>query len=245
MYLDKLFIYLTLTLLGTSLSVASQQEVAPELTEYWEPIPPVVIPTKVPSDAIILFDGSNLNAWRGQDGIPAPWKIADGVMTVVPQSKGISTLQKFCDMQLHIEWRSPPKISGQSGQKLANSGIFLPGGYEIQILDSYHNQTYVNGQAGSVYKQSPPLVNAMAPTGEWNTYDIIFTAPQFNQDQTLRSPAYVSLLHNGILVQNHFEIKGATVYRGQPKYRAHGCGSVFLQEHNDAVSFRNIWVREL
>ncbi|MDU0356149.1 DUF1080 domain-containing protein [Paraglaciecola aquimarina] len=220
-------------------------DIDPKLTEVWDPVPPVITPSPVPSDAIVLFDGTNLDQWTGKNG-PAKWTVADGVMTVAPNTHGITSKEKFCDMQLHVEWRSPPKVPGKKGQQVANSGIFLQGRYEIQVLDSYQNQTYSNGQAGSVYKQSIPLVNAMKPTGEWNTYDIIYKAPTFTDEGDVQSKAYVTVLHNGVLIQNHTEIQGGTTYRGKASYKnAHGCAPIYLQDHGNPVSFRNIWARKL
>ena len=224
---------------------AETKKIDPKLTEQWTPVPPVVSPGKIPSDAISLFNGSNLDAWSGKGGKAPKWQIKGNTVTVAPKTGGLLSKQKFCDIQLHVEWRSPAKISGKKSQGLGNSGIFIQERYEVQILDSFENQTYANGQAASVYKQSAPLVNAMVPTGDWNTYDIIFKSPIFNDDQSLKSPAYLTLLHNGILVQDHFEIKGNTVFRGQPSYKAHGCAPIYLQDHSDKVSYRNIWVRKI
>ncbi|MEX0684952.1 MAG: DUF1080 domain-containing protein [Balneolales bacterium] len=214
----------------------------PELTEVWEPVPVAVMPgveNKPPSDAIVLFDGSNLDAWEGAD-----WNLEDGIMTVNPGSGNIRTKEAFGDIQLHIEWHTPKEIVGE-GQGRGNSGIFLQGRYEIQILDSYDNKTYPNGQAGSVYKQHIPLVNASIPPGEWQTYDIIFTAPIFKDDGRLAKPAYVTILHNGVLIQNHVEVKGPTKYIGLPEYEKHSEKlPIVLQDHTNHVSFRNIWVRE-
>jgi hypothetical protein len=236
----------TLSLLVCISSVyAKTNKVSPKLTEQWTPVPAVVTAGKIPSDAISLFSGANLDAWLGKNGAAASWKINGDIFTVTPNTGDITTKQNFCDIQLHVEWRSPAKIPGKTSQQLANSGIFIQGRYEVQILDSYKNPTYVNGQAASIYKQSPPLVNATAATGDWNSYDIIFTAPIFNEDKSLTKPAYITVLHNGILVQNHFEIKGATEFRGQPSYKAHQCAPIALQEHGNKVSYRNIWVREL
>lgn len=216
-----------------------------KLTEQWTPIPVVVTPGKIPSDALSLFNGEGLEAWRDEEGNTPKWLVENGTVTVAPKTGGMSSKQDFCDIQLHVEWRSPEKIAGKTQQELGNSGIYIQERYEVQILDSFENQTYVNGQAASIYKQSPPLVNAMVPTGEWNSYDIIFKSPVFNDDKSLKTPAYITLLHNGILVQNHFELKGATVFIGKPSYKAHGCAPIYLQDHNDKVSYRNIWVREL
>jgi hypothetical protein len=231
----------------------------PEDTEQWEPVPKIVTPGKTdserPADAVVLFDGTNLNEWVSvKDKSAAGWTVADGVMTVNKKAGNIETKRTFKNYQLHIEWRIPQVISG-SGQARGNSGLFLastPGGsdagYELQILDSYENKTYVNGQAGSIYKQHPPLVNANRKPGEWQTYEVIWTAPVFNADGTVKSPAYVTAFHNGVLVQNHAELKGETVYIGKPTYKAYDKAPIKLQSHGDPsepISFRNIWVREL
>lgn len=232
-------------LASINIAKADTVKVSPKLTEQWKPVPAIVIPDKVPSDAISLFNGADLDAWVGKRGRVPQWEVDNGILTVIPKKGRIQTKQNFCDMQLHVEWRSPAKIEGKSAQDLGNSGIRIQGLYEVQILDSYNSPTYVNGQAASVYKQTPPLVNATAPTGEWNTYDIIFKSPVFNDDKSLKTPAYLTLLHNGILVQNHLALKGKTVFRGHPSYEAHGCAPIYLQEHASKVSYRNIWVREL
>lgn len=219
-----------------------------EKTEVWEPVPPKVqAPADAPpSDAIVLFDGDGLDEWEAMDGSEAHWKVENGHMTVARREGGIRTKREFCDVQLHIEWRSPEDIEGMDGQDRGNSGLFLQERYEIQILDSHENETYPNGQAASVYKQHIPLVNASRPRGEWQSYDVIYTAPRFDGAGELDSPAYVSVLHNGVLVQNHVEIQGATEWIGEPSYdEAHGCAPIHLQDHDAAVSFRNIWVREL
>jgi len=219
-----------------------------EKTEVWEPVPPVVEAPKgaPPSDAVILFDGTDLDEWEAEDGGVAHWPVDGDAMTVARREGGIRTKRDFCDIQLHIEWRAPADIEGMDGQDRGNSGIFLQERYEVQILDSYNNETYPNGQAASIYKQHIPLVNVSRPPGVWQTYDIIYTAPRFAEDDSLKSPAYVTVLHNGVLVQNHVEIQGKTEWIGAPDYdEAHGCDSLFLQGHDAAVSFRNIWVREL
>lgn len=230
----------------------------PKATEQWEPVPKTVLPGKQdsapPADAIVLFDGRDLSQWeKSKDHSAAGWKVHDGIVTVDKTSGNIQTKRQFKDYQLHLEWRVPKDVTGE-GQARGNSGVFLastgPGdeGYEIQILDSWQNKTYVNGQAASVYKQTPPLVNAMRPPGEWQTYDIVWTAPVFAADGTLKSPAYVTLFHNGVLVQNHTKLTGETFYIGTPKYKAHGEAAIKLQAHGDpspAISFRNIWVRPL
>ena len=171
--------------------------------------------------------------------------VSDGVLTVKPGSGVIKTKRKFNDCQLHIEFRTPAIVQGE-GQGRGNSGIFLQGRYEVQVLDSYDNVTYSNGQAGSIYKQFMPLVNASKKPGEWQTYDIIFIAPHFNKDNTLKTPAYVTVLHNGVLIQNHVELKGPTQYIGAPAYKAHPLQeSLMLQDHGNTVSYRNIWIREI
>jgi hypothetical protein len=165
-------------------------------------------------------------------------------MTVTPGSGDIETVQHFEDYQLHIEFRTPAEVKG-SGQGRGNSGIFMQGMYELQVLDSYNNLTYSNGQAGAIYKQTMPLVNASRKPGEWQTYDVIYTAPKFNKDSMFIHPAYITVLHNGVLVQNHTPIYGTTPYVGQPQYQVHGKGPIKLQDHDNPTSFRNIWIREL
>jgi hypothetical protein len=219
----------------------------PKLTEAWDPVPEKVTPgedSAPPSDAIVLFDGKDLNEWTGTNGKPAGWKVEDGAMTVVAKSGGIETKQKFGDFQLHIEWRTPAEVVGE-GQGRGNSGIFMMGKYELQVLDSYVSKTYSNGQAGSIYKQGIPLVNACKGPGEWQTYDVIFMAPEFTEKGTVKSPARITVLHNGVLIQNNFTIKGPTEYDRIPMYEAHGKGPLMLQDHGNPVSYRNIWVREL
>lgn len=223
-------------------------------TEVWEPVPKMVTPGKncgdAPSDAIILFDGKNIDSWQKESGGAPGWKLdADGTLTVVKGSGNLKSKQAFGDCQLHVEWRQPTAIAGSS-QSRGNSGIFLMGKYELQVLDSYNNPTYVNGQAASIYKQHIPLVNAIRPPGEWQSYDIIFTAPRFAADGKLQSPARITVLHNGVLVQNNVEIKGNTEWIGLPKYVKHGDKeSIVLQDHGrdggNPMSYRNIWIREL
>ncbi len=234
------------------------QKPKPEDTEVWEPVPTVVTPGQVesapPSDAIVLFDGKSLDEWVStRDKSPAGWTVADGVITVNKKAGNIETKRSFRNYQLHIEWRIPTVITG-TGQGRGNSGLFLastgPGdaGYEMQILDSYENKTYVNGQAGSIYKQYPPLVNACRKPGEWQSYDVVWTAPTFNDDGSVKTPAYVTALHNGVLVQDHSELKGETLYIGKPQYKKYATAPIKLQAHGDKsepISFRNIWLREL
>ncbi|GGW83734.1 3-keto-disaccharide hydrolase [Alteromonas halophila] len=215
-------------------------------TEVWEPVPEVVSapPNQPPSDAIVLFNGEDLSAWESVKQGAAEWQVKDGVMTVKPGTGDIKTRQAFCDIQLHMEWRTPSDVEGLEGQQRNNSGVFFQQRYEVQILDSYDNKTYPNGQAGAVYKQHIPLVNAMRAPGEWQTYDILYTAPEFS-DGELTSPAYITVLHNGVVIQHHVEVQGKTEWIGAPSYEAHGCAPLQLQDHSNPVSFRNIWVREL
>ena len=219
----------------------------PKKTEVWTPVPATVAtpPGKAPSDAIVLFDGKDVSAWESEQGGRVPWKVADGAMTVVPGSKGIRTKQRFCDVQLHVEWRTPIDTKGFDGQNRGNSGIFLQELYELQVLDSYNNPTYANGQAGSIYKQAMPLVNASRAPGEWQAYDILWKAPRFSVGGGLVSPARITVLHNGVLVQDDTVLAGRTEYIGAPSYAPHGCAPLYLQEHDSRVSYRNIWVREL
>jgi hypothetical protein len=269
--------FLTLaTLIAVAMPLSAQQPAAPqgagrqgaaapgapkhEDTEVYEPVPLVVTPgatnSAPPSDAIVLFDGRNMDEWvSNRDKSPARWIVADGVMTVSKaQGVGnIETKRSFKNYQLHIEWKIPENITG-TDQARGNSGVFLAStgsgdaGYELQILDSYNNKTYVNGQAGSIYKQAIPLANPNRKPGEWQTYDVVWTAPTFNADGSVKTPAWVTVIFNGVLVQNHFELKGETLYVGQPFYKKYDTAPIKLQAHGDRsepISFRNIWVREL
>ena len=255
------FLTVLLSAAFISAQTATPAKPKPEDTEVWEPVPKVVTPgannTAPPSDAIVLFDGKNLDEWVStRDKGPAKWTVSDGVLTV-NKTKGlagnIETKRTFRNYQLHIEWRIPENITGTS-QGRGNSGVFLastgPGdsGYELQVLDSYNNPTYVNGQAGSIYKQGIPLANPNRKPGEWQTYDVVWTAPTFNSDGSLKTPAFVTVFFNGVLVQNHFELKGETRYIGRPVYKPYDTAAIKLQGHPDPsepVSFRNIWVRPL
>jgi hypothetical protein len=231
----------------------------PSDTEVWTPEPPVVTPgpavsEAAPSDAIVLFDGTNIDEWvKAGTNTPATWTVVDGTMKVNKKGGNIETKRRFKDYQLHVEYQIPAEITGK-GQGRGNSGVFLAStgggdaGYELQVLDNYDNKTYVNGMAGSIYKQSIPLANACRKPGEWQYYDIAWTAPRFNADGSLKSPAYATVIFNGILVDNHFELKGETLYIGQPSYKPFDTAPIKLQAHGDGsapISFRNIWVRDL
>ena len=228
-----------------------EEPTTPEATEIYEPVPPKITlegPDRVPSDAIVLFDGSNLEEWvMWNDSTPAVWHLnKNGSMTVKDKTGDIRTKLKFGSMQLHLEWKSPEEIRGD-GQSRANSGLYIQGLYEIQILDNNDNPTYVNGQVGSLYKQHVPLAMASRPSGEWNSYDVIYHAPEFNEaGQKVRSGT-MTVFHNGVLIHDHVEVKGTTEYIGWPKNAPHGKMPLRLQDHGDdsRVSFRNIWVREL
>ncbi len=231
------------------------EKMTPESSELWDPVPRIVTPgqsvanlggTMAPSDAIVLFDGTNLDSWvSSNDGnSPAPWTVADGAFTVAPRKGSIQTRQEFGDFQLHIEWRTPSVVKG-NGQGRGNSGIFMQGIYELQVLDSYNNRTYSNGQAGSIYKQTMPLVNASKGPGEWQVYDVVYTAPRFNKDGQMMVAPYITVLHNGVVIQNHTAIQGTTPYVGRPTITPHGRGPILLQDHGDLTGFRNIWIREL
>lgn len=221
----------------------------PEQTEVWDPEPKVVTPAAnpaaPPSDAIVLFDGTQFDQWTGKDGNSPKWLLKEGSMTVVGGTGEMKTKESFGDIQLHVEWRSPIESDDLKGQGKGNSGIFLQERYEVQVLNSYQNRTYANGQAGSIYKQYPPFVNACRKPGEWNTYDIIYIAPRFRKNGSVESPAYITVLHNGVIVQNHAEVQGETAYIGAPSYKAHGSAPIMLQDHGNAVSYRNIWLRKL
>jgi hypothetical protein len=253
----KYSIMIAALLAGTSF-MANAQQAKPEDTEIWEPVPKVVTPGAnlgdAPSDAIVLFDGTNLDQWvQVSDMSPAKWDVHDGILTVNKNYGNIQTKQSFTNYQLHIEWREPADLEG-SGQARGNSGVFLAStgkgddGYELQVLDPYNNKTYVNGMAGSIYKQAIPLANPGKPVGQWQVYDVIWTAPTFNDDGSVKTKARVTVFFNGVLVENNFELWGPTLYIGKPVYKAHGPEPIKLQAHGDKskpLSFRNIWVREL
>ncbi len=242
-----------------SISFCALSQAKHEDTEFYEPVPAVVTPggatNAAPSDAIILFNGKDLSEWVSTKDTTAKagWKLSHKVITVDKTAGDIQTKRRFTDFQLHIEYRIPSNITGE-GQARGNSGIFLAtfpggaGGYELQVLDNYVNKTYVNGQAGSIYKQAAPLVNACLKPGVWQTFDVVWTAPRFNDDGSVKSPGRVTAFQNGVLVQNNFELKGDTPYVGQPSYHQHGAAPIKLQSHGDKsepISYQNIWIRNL
>ncbi|MFQ5632141.1 MAG: DUF1080 domain-containing protein [bacterium] len=202
------------------------------------------LPAQPPSDAIVLFDGMELSQWQSSKGGAALWKVENGYMEVVKKTGGIVTKQAFGDCQLHIEWAAPEKVQGK-GQGRGNSGVFLMGMYEVQVLDSYRNKSYPDGQAAAIYGQYPPLANVCRPPGHWQTYDIIFRAPRFDENGTLEIPARMAVFHNNVLVQNHVELTGPTAHKKRPPYKAHAAKlPIMLQDHGNPVRFRNIWLRE-
>ena len=247
---------------GALLVAASATGVMAQMTKDWaihdetrpmskvvDPGPASATPTTPPADAIVLFDGKDLSKWRSdKDGSPAKWKVADGYMEVVAGTGGIHTEQGFGDAQVHVEWMSPNPPVGKGGQDRGNSGVFLMGRYEVQVLDTYGdtNKTYADGQAGALYGQYPPLVNASRAPGQWQTYDIVFRAPRFGADGKVTRSARVTVLHNGILIQDNRELTGPTAHKARPPYAAHAEKlPIGLQDHSHPVRFRNIWVREL
>ena len=225
-----------------------------DMSEFWTPQPKIVTPPDMdnavvapPSDAVVLLGlkDNAISEWVNcEEGKPVGWQIENGIMTVKPHSGSIRTKKDFGDFQLHLEWSAPTEIVGES-QGRGNSGVFMQGMSEVQILDNYQNETYANGQAGSIYKQTPPLVNACQKPGKWNTYDIIYTAPRFKEDGSLQSHGRITVLHNGVLVQNNTMILGTTEFIGFPRIVAHSKGPIILQDHLNPVRFRNIWIREL
>ena len=247
---------LALFLLGLGLSMTTHAQ--PRDPVYWDvhdttrTRPPVVdpgpapaAPQPAPDDATVLFDGDDLEAWEHPDGSSPEWVVGDGYFQVEPGTGAIQTTEGFGDVQLHIEWMSPPSIEGD-GQGRGNSGVFLMGTYEVQVLDSYENPTYADGQAAAIYGQYPPLANAMRPPGEWQVYDITFRRPHFDEDGTVVEPAVITVYHNGVLVQDHVELTGPTGHYERPPYEAHAARlPLRLQDHSNPVRFRNVWVREL
>ena len=215
------------------------------------PRPPVVTPSpigavrKPPSDATVLFDGSDLSQWESEDGGASEWELKSGAMMPTSESGPNRSKKAFGDVQLHLEWAAPNPPEGTS-QGRGNSGVYLMGLYEVQVLDSFNNETYADGQCASMYGQNPPLVNANLPPGQWQSYDIVFRRPRFDSDGNLRSPAVMTVFQNGVLVQDHFELWGPTNWLRFDPYKAHANRlPITLQEHGNPVRFRNIWVREL
>lgn len=202
-------------------------------------------PGRAPSDAVVLFDGQDLSRWTDGRGGPAAWPVENGAVVTKAGAGVLRTRDEFGDCQLHVEWSTPTPPKGED-QGRGNSGVLLFGRYEIQVLDSYENLTYPDGQAAAIYGQYPPLVNASRPPGQWQSYDIIFTAPRFKEDGSLESPAYATVLHNGVLVHNHTALIGPMAFRAIAKYQPHGLkGTLVLQDHGNPVRYRNIWIREL
>src|SRR5215813_816729 len=247
---------LVAVLCGLLCAALSEAQVDPKwkVHDKDRPVPPVVTPGtagsqeaagKAPSDAVVLLDGEDLSHWAQKDGSAAKWKVENGYVEVVPKTGEIHTREAFGDCQLHVEFREPVPPKGES-QERGNSGVFLMGLYEIQVLDSYENRTYADGQASAVYGQYPPLVNASRPPGQWQAYDIIFHGPRFGKDEKLLQPARLTLFHNGVLVQDNVELSGPTGHRKRPPYKAHAAKlPLSLQDHGNPVRFRNIWIRQL
>ena len=215
------------------------------------PLPPVIEPGTVsgpalpPADAIVLFKGKDLSQWEDSNGKPAHWKVKNDYMEVVKMAGAIRTVRKFGDCQLHIEWSTPLPALGK-GQGRGNSGVFLMDLYEVQVLDCYNNQTYADGMAGAIYGQHPPLVNACRPPGKWQSFDIIFHRPLFADNGSLTQPARMTVLHNGVLIQDNAELTGPTAWKKRPPYKPHASElPISLQDHGNPVRYRNIWVRKL
>src|SRR5436190_5492899 len=247
--MKRLFVFAFCAISASALGQGKTREsLDPTATEVWDLKPKKVTPGtnagEAPSDAIIIFNGKDLSKWSNLAGADAKWEVKDGAFTVTKGTGDIKTKQTFGDIQLHVEWRAPSEIVGE-GQGLGNTGIFLQERYELQVLDSYESVTYSNGQAGSIYKQAIPLINATRKPGEWQIYDVIYIAPKFSENGRVITPATITVLHNGVLIQNHTTIVGPTEYKGFPAYQTHGKASIKLQDHGNPVSYRNIWVREL
>jgi hypothetical protein len=245
---NKIVFLLSVISCGAYAQATPRESLDPKVSEIWDLKPKKITAnpafTEAPSDAIVLFSGKDLNEWTTLEGAPAAWEVKEGAFTVAKGKGDIKTKKTFGDIQLHIEWRAPSEIVGE-GQGRGNSGIFLQERYELQVLDSYESVTYSNGQAGSIYKQSIPLVNATRKPGEWQAYDVVYTAPKFSDNGRVITPATITVIHNGAVIQNHTTIWGPTEYKGLPVYISHGKASLKLQDHGNPVSFRNIWIREL
>jgi 3-keto-disaccharide hydrolase len=256
--LSAVFLLIAPLVLAVSASRHSPQSLAQKAElEKWaihdlnRPLPPVVDPgaagppEAAPSDAIVLFDGKDLSQWQDGQGAPAKWKVEGGYMEVVPKAGPARTKKGFGDCQLHVEWATPSVVSGE-GQERGNSGVFLMDTYEVQVLDSYGNRTYADGQAAAIYGQYPPLINASRKPGEWQTYDIVFHRPRFGADGKLLEPARMTVFHNGVLVHDNDVLSGPTAHKARPPYKAHADKlPLSLQDHGNPVRYRNIWLREL
>jgi hypothetical protein len=247
-----------MTRAAVALLVVASASVGAQVSQQWpqhsmdRPRPPVVKPgafesAPPPSDAIVLFDGKSLAKWQSSDSThgAAKWKVADGYMEIAPGTGGIETRDAFGDCQLHVEWRAPTPAKGE-GQERGNSGVFLMGTYEVQVLDSYNNITYADGQAAAVYGQYPPLVNASRPPGEWQSYDIVWHRPHFDAQGRLASAARITVFFNGLLAQDNVILTGPTAHQHRPPYHAHPDAlPLGLQDHGNPVRYRNIWIRNL
>lgn len=251
--MQKLFFAVAM-LLFSAATASAQIDTKWKIHDLDRPVPAVVIPGtastpdqpgKPPSDAIVLFDGSNLEKWLSEDGSPAKWKVENGYAEVVAHTHNIHTKDSFGDCQLHVEFMEPTPPHGES-QERGNSGVFLMNTFEIQVLDSYENKTYADGQTASVYGQYPPLVNAARPPGQWQSYDIVFHGPRFDSAGKLVRPARVTVFHNGVLVQDNVELSGPTAHGERPPYKSGpDKGPLALQDHGNPVRYRNIWLRQL
>jgi len=248
----KGIVCLLVVAIGLGVSCAAKEVIKYEVHDLTRAHPPVITAPEQfgqpPADAIVLFDGTGLSEWVGEkSGGPAEWKVENGYMEVVKKTGGIRTKKAFGNCQLHIEWATPAEVSPkETGQKRGNSGVFLMSRYELQMLDSYENETYADGQAGSIYGQYPPLVNVCRKPGQWQSYDVSFLRPIFGKDGKCIRPARVSVFHNGVVVQNNVEIKGATAHKVKAKYSPHDDKlPLSLQDHGNPMRFRNIWIREL
>ena len=253
MIMKKVLLFVCAICGFTTISAQEGGHVSPAATEWYAPVPPVVQPAdkpgNPPSDAIVLFDGKDLSKWVSpvKDGKPvaAKWKVEDGAIVIVPGSGPIQTKEYFGDCQLHIEFKTPEPGPNNTLQMKGNSGIFLQSIYEVQVLDAEDNPTYVNGIVGSIYKQQAPLANPYTGTNKWQVYDIFWKAPRFGTDGELVSPAMITVLLNGVLIQNNYILKGNTPYIGFPTYKPHGLQPLLLQDHGVPVAYRNIWIRNL
>lgn len=245
--MEKTILVIVISLILSNAYSQHDQQWAPESTEWYYPVPKVVVPSsggQPPSDAIVLFDGTSLSNWRSANGGPVQWTVKDSELVVKPGAGNIVTKDFFGDCQLHLEFRSPAPEQFV-GQDRGNSGIFIQSRYEVQVLDGDSNSTYVNGMVGSIYKQNAPSVNAYTQNGAWQVYDIYWKAPRFGSNDELKSPAIITVVLNGVVVQNNYVLEGNTPYVGLPKYEAHGRMPLALQDHGTRVSFRNIWIRNL